>query len=436
MLFKQITSYQIEMPAFASGQAVALVPLEWRESIENKAHDHRFRPLSPLQQVGQGFEPPLHKINSEFVVSADSCGLLLLCYRIDTKALNAAGIKESVEAKATLIEREEGRRVRKLEREALHDDFVIKAMPHIQPTPKRILILLDLNRLRVLIGTKSETLATELRRTLAEHILPAYEIPTADEPETKRPRLLVDSNCKGDPREHYFQWMIQGVIGMQLHDGAYLEKEASKNIIVTGQANDATVITDALKDGYQPFQVAVSVMSADGETVIANTVLDRFGQYDTIRVPSDIEIIKSTHEDEKEAAMADLHANMVLTAGTASEVEHAVKVAFGDELNTELGQFQARLQAVARVFSGVDLNKHEEAENEAEFSIYPAARDFVIENNKCSISAIQRHLRIGYNHAARIVEKLEDEGVVSKPSDNGTRKVIHAKPEGVSEVTQ
>jgi DNA recombination-dependent growth factor C len=462
MLLKQLTTYQIEMPTTATDQPIALVPTEWRDHIEQSAQSMRIRPLTALQQTGSGFEPPLHKINSEYVVAADSCGLLLLCYRIDTKAINAAGIKESVEAKAKIIEHEEGRRVRKLEREAIHDDFVTKALPHIQPTPKRILILLDLRRYRVLIGTKSEDLATTLRRLLAEHIVPGYEVETADEKEVRRPRFIVDSNCKGDPREHYRQWMIQGVQGLQLHDGAYLEKEASKNIIVTGQANDAQVITDALDDGYQPFQVSVSVMNTEADSVIADVVLDRFGQYTAIRIPGHLEIIKSTHEDEKEAAMADLHANMVLTAGTAHDVEHAVKVAFGDQLEIQdilkkaldmqrtatIGtSLISKVMATACLNMPTDSTQtmtykvgqgsepiaaHPEVitvnapaiESEADYSIYPAARSFVMENQKCSISTLQRHLRIGYNYAARIVEKLEFEGVVSKPSNNGTRKVL------------
>lgn len=55
---------------------------------------------------------------------------------------------------------------------------------------------------------------------------------------------------------------------------------------------------------------------------------------------------------------------------------------------------------------------------------YATAKAFVTETKKASISALQRHMRIGYNRAARIVEELERNGVVSAPSHNGERVVI------------
>jgi S-DNA-T family DNA segregation ATPase FtsK/SpoIIIE len=45
-------------------------------------------------------------------------------------------------------------------------------------------------------------------------------------------------------------------------------------------------------------------------------------------------------------------------------------------------------------------------------------------DKKASISYIQRQLRIGYNRAATLVERMEQEGVVTQPSVSGKREVI------------
>jgi S-DNA-T family DNA segregation ATPase FtsK/SpoIIIE len=56
--------------------------------------------------------------------------------------------------------------------------------------------------------------------------------------------------------------------------------------------------------------------------------------------------------------------------------------------------------------------------------LYDQAVAFVTESGKCSISSVQRKLRIGYNRAARLVETMEASGVVSPPAHNGSREVL------------
>lgn len=49
---------------------------------------------------------------------------------------------------------------------------------------------------------------------------------------------------------------------------------------------------------------------------------------------------------------------------------------------------------------------------------------FVVETRRASISSVQRKFRIGYNRAARIVEQMEQEGIISPPGHNGNREVL------------
>ncbi len=56
--------------------------------------------------------------------------------------------------------------------------------------------------------------------------------------------------------------------------------------------------------------------------------------------------------------------------------------------------------------------------------LYDKAVDLVISTNKASISMVQRRLKIGYNRAARMIELMERDGVVSKPDGSKPRQVL------------
>ena len=70
----------------------------------------------------------------------------------------------------------------------------------------------------------------------------------------------------------------------------------------------------------------------------------------------------------------------------------------------------------------------EQAENaDQEMDVfYDEAVAFVTETRKASVSSVQRKFRIGYNRAARLVEQMEQSGIVSAPGHNGNREVFAA----------
>ncbi|MFT5756912.1 MAG: S-DNA-T family DNA segregation ATPase FtsK/SpoIIIE [Alteromonadaceae bacterium] len=72
----------------------------------------------------------------------------------------------------------------------------------------------------------------------------------------------------------------------------------------------------------------------------------------------------------------------------------------------------------------------EQSENEEEALdvLYDEAISFVTETRRVSISSVQRKYRIGYNRAARIVEQMELQGIVSSPGNNGAREVLAPPP--------
>ena len=79
------------------------------------------------------------------------------------------------------------------------------------------------------------------------------------------------------------------------------------------------------------------------------------------------------------------------------------------------GQFLRSLQE-----NGFDTNNTKD-------ELYDEAVKLVIREQKASTSFIQRYFRIGYNRAATIIEKMEENNIISKPGRAGKRDIISEK---------
>ena len=72
-------------------------------------------------------------------------------------------------------------------------------------------------------------------------------------------------------------------------------------------------------------------------------------------------------------------------------------------------------------------SENSNSNNEEADELYDEAVNFVIDSRRASISAVQRKLRIGYNRAARLIETMEQAGIVTEMATNGSREVIVPK---------
>jgi S-DNA-T family DNA segregation ATPase FtsK/SpoIIIE len=60
--------------------------------------------------------------------------------------------------------------------------------------------------------------------------------------------------------------------------------------------------------------------------------------------------------------------------------------------------------------------------------LYDQAVSIVTQTRRASISGVQRRLKIGYNRAARMIEQMEETGIVSPMGSNGNREVLASPP--------
>ena len=97
---------------------------------------------------------------------------------------------------------------------------------------------------------------------------------------------------------------------------------------------------------------------------------------------------------------------------------------------TEFVKSQGEPQYLEGVTQSVSASENDTIAEDAEQDLlYDQVVAFVVDNNRVSVSLVQRHFKIGYNRAARIVEAMESAGIVSAMKGNGNRDVLAPKSE-------
>ena len=95
------------------------------------------------------------------------------------------------------------------------------------------------------------------------------------------------------------------------------------------------------------------------------------------------------------------------------------KVIYVDKVIQEEGA----VTGMPSIPTGGDSDENAEADE-----LYDEAVAFVAKSRRASISAVQRRLRVGYNRAARLIETMEQLGIVSPMASNGNREVLISPP--------
>jgi len=184
-------------------------------------------------------------------------------------------------------------------------------------------------------------------------------------------------------------------------------RAAGIHLILATQRPSVDVITGLIKANI-PTRIAFQVLSK----IDSRTILDQqgaealLGMGDMLYLPPGTGVPTRVH-----GAFVDDHEVHAVVGDwkKRGEPEYIDEI-----LNPEIG--------------GEVLLPGEQAENaDQEMDVfYDEAVAFVTETRKASVSSVQRKFRIGYNRAARLVEQMEQSGIVSAPGHNGNREVLAA----------
>ncbi|MCY4050738.1 MAG: DNA translocase FtsK [Gammaproteobacteria bacterium] len=185
-------------------------------------------------------------------------------------------------------------------------------------------------------------------------------------------------------------------------------RAAGIHLVLATQRPSVDVVTGLIKANI-PTRIAFQVSSkVDSRTVLdqigAETLL---GQGDMLFLPPSSGFTQRVHG----SFVSDQEvARVVANVKKSMQVEYREDITEGDH-STSSGH------------SG------DTAEGDGETDpLYDEAVSFVTKTRKASISAVQRALRVGYNRAARMIESMEQSGVVSA-ADNGKRTVLAPPPQ-------
>jgi len=134
---------------------------------------------------------------------------------------------------------------------------------------------------------------------------------------------------------------------------------------------------------------------------------------------ADLDAFLAGHEDELIEFRRDLHANPELgnrEHRTAQKVAEHLKSLAKPEYLQDVLEPAAGEEGGAPGEDGAPAGEKD--------PLYDQAVEIVLRTRRPSISLVQRHLRIGYNRAARLIEDMERAGMVSPMQSNGNREVL------------
>jgi S-DNA-T family DNA segregation ATPase FtsK/SpoIIIE len=235
-----------------------------------------------------------------------------------------------------------------------------------------------------------------------EHIPNPFSLtPDSPEPLEKLPTIVIIIDELAD---------LMMVVGKKVEELiariAQKARAAGLHLILATQRPSVDVITGLIKANI-PTRIAFQVSSK----IDSRTILDQMGAEallgmgDMLYMPPGTGLPVRVHG----AFVSDEEVHRVvkhlLTTGEPNYIDGILE---GGTLEGE---------------GGADGAPAGEGGGEAD-ALYDQAVQVVLKNRRASISLVQRHLRIGYNRAARLLEQMENSGVVSSMQSNGNRDIL------------
>jgi recombination associated protein RdgC len=351
------------------------------ESLNAALMTRRYTPCTDIEQSSAGFVPPRGD-DALLVLPVDTQWQIALC--IEQKVLPGSVVRDETERRAAEVERLQGFKPGRKQRREIKDEATDMLLAQAFSRRKTVRGWIDTRRAILAIDTASTTTAD----LFVANLLRAIEANIG-----LRPLKTVLS-----PVDVMTAWVGES----DAPDGFTIDSDAT----FSGSNRGVVKYSNTALEGAD---VASQIEAGKRVTRLAMTWGDKvsfvFSSDLVIRRVNPLDVLKEKPEDGKLSAAADF---LLMAECLAALVQALV----------------ASLDGIAPVSDLADEEPAAPTLPADGDDLLPQARDIVIKNERASISLVQRHLRIGYNRAAALLEALEAAGVVSEMKSNGSRDVL------------
>ena len=203
---------------------------------------------------------------------------------------------------------------------------------------------------------------------------------------------------------------------------AQLARATGIHLVIATQRPSVDVITGLIKANI-PTRISFMVSSAvDSRTIIDMGGAERLlGRGDMLYLPAEA----GKPERIQGAFVADDEADRLIIYWKQQAIEHAAAVAAATASNNPQNQPQTIVPPA--VEPGWEVSDHVSDEFELDDELLEQAEQVVYEYERASISLLQRRLRIGYSRAARLIDLLEERGIIGRSEQGGRSREVFEK---------